>query len=105
MMSDRDNCIRQMTKKLDDGSIFILAESIKHEEAPEQEEDPREHPIPRGLLNEQIPMFRSYIWSRSLVVCWLPSVDRRKKSPGSPGATYLAEAVLKLKKSVYEKSF
>ena len=37
MMSDRDNCIRQMTKKLDDGSIFILAESIKHEEAPEQE--------------------------------------------------------------------
>ena len=30
-----------------------------------------------------------------LVTRWLPCVDREKKPPGSPGATYLAEAVEK----------
>ena len=36
-----------------------------------------------------------------LVTRWLPCVDREKKPPGSPGATYLVEAVLKLKKIAF----
>ena len=61
------------------------------------------HPpgAPEGADTDVQELYFVEVTGCLLVTRWLPSVDRKKKPPGSPGATYLAEAVLKMKKIAF----